>query len=240
MFIQPGQSFFNLIEMNQNMENMEGSQKISDSAYSNSCANSNSNSQRSASSKSRHSGSNSSGSSGYGGKPSTSSTSNADPQLSKRHKEKDRKKKKLKSIIQNQSLTIEDTSINESKKSEGTNDKEDQEKSDDLNKENLPKDEQQVLPPPPEEDIVMQSSKSGDSVNVEVPPQSATKNEKSIDNGFCCVISMHDGVVLYTTPSITDYLHFPKDMWLGRSFIDFVHPKDRSVTMSDSPHPNNS
>jgi PAS fold len=41
------------------------------------------------------------------------------------------------------------------------------------------------------------------------------------------VMSMHDGVVVYTTPSITNSLGFPRDMWLGRSFIDFVHPKDR-------------
>lgn len=40
---------------------------------------------------------------------------------------------------------------------------------------------------------------------------------------------MYDGVVLYTTPSLTTILGFPKDMWLGRSFIDFVHPKDRET-----------
>lgn len=51
-------------------------------------------------------------------------------------------------------------------------------------------------------------------------------------NGFCCVISMYDGVVLYTTPSLTSVLGFPKDMWLGRSFIDFVHPKDRETFSS--------
>ncbi|XP_062565455.1 period circadian protein isoform X2 [Armigeres subalbatus] len=52
------------------------------------------------------------------------------------------------------------------------------------------------------------------------------------ENGFCCVISMHDGVVLFTTPSITSSLGFPSDMWLGRSFIDFVHSKDRSTFAS--------
>ncbi|KAL7017493.1 hypothetical protein ACKWTF_010400 [Chironomus riparius] len=45
-------------------------------------------------------------------------------------------------------------------------------------------------------------------------------------------MSMHDGVVLYTTPSITSSLGFPRDMWLGRSFIDFVHPKDRPTFAS--------
>lgn len=43
---------------------------------------------------------------------------------------------------------------------------------------------------------------------------------------------MYDGVVLYTTPSLTSVLGFPKDMWLGRSFIDFVHPKDREMFSS--------
>lgn len=43
---------------------------------------------------------------------------------------------------------------------------------------------------------------------------------------------MYDGVVLYTTPNLTTVLGFPKDMWLGRSFIDFVHPKDRETFSS--------
>uniref|UniRef100_A0A182VQU8 Period circadian protein n=1 Tax=Anopheles minimus TaxID=112268 RepID=A0A182VQU8_9DIPT len=57
-------------------------------------------------------------------------------------------------------------------------------------------------------------------------------NKPDVEDGFCCVISMHDGVVLFTTPSITHSLGFPKDMWLGRSFIDFVHPKDRATFAS--------
>ncbi|XP_055546667.1 period circadian protein-like isoform X6 [Wyeomyia smithii] len=58
------------------------------------------------------------------------------------------------------------------------------------------------------------------------------RNETSLpesDNGFCCVISLQDGAVLYTTPDITHSLGFPRDMWLGRSFIDFVHPRDRAT-----------
>ncbi|XP_068903032.1 period circadian protein isoform X3 [Tenebrio molitor] len=64
---------------------------------------------------------------------------------------------------------------------------------------------------------------------------SAEKNKVSScqpEDGFCCIISMYDGVVLYTTPSLTAVLGFPKDMWLGRSFIDFVHPKDRETFSS--------
>lgn len=67
----------------------------------------------------------------------------------------------------------------------------------------------------------------------QTPLDTAQPNaEKKVDDGFYCVISMHDGVILFTTPSITDSLGFPKDMWLGRSFIDFVHPKDRSTFAS--------
>lgn len=60
--------------------------------------------------------------------------------------------------------------------------------------------------------------------------KSIPKSDKNViqhDEGFCCVISMFDGVVLFTSPTITESLGFPRDMWLGRSFIDFVHPKDR-------------
>jgi period circadian protein len=40
---------------------------------------------------------------------------------------------------------------------------------------------------------------------------------------------MKDGMVVFTTPSISDVVGFPKDMWLGRSFIDFVHPRHRAA-----------
>ncbi|GBP87823.1 Period circadian protein [Eumeta japonica] len=46
-------------------------------------------------------------------------------------------------------------------------------------------------------------------------------------DGFSCVISMHDGVVTYATSSVTDAIGFPKEMWIGRSFIDFVHPNEK-------------
>lgn len=46
------------------------------------------------------------------------------------------------------------------------------------------------------------------------------------------MISMHDGLVLYTTPSICTALGYPKDAWIGRSFIDYVHPKDKA-TLAD-------
>jgi period circadian protein len=50
-----------------------------------------------------------------------------------------------------------------------------------------------------------------------------------LQDGFCAVISMHDGLVLYTTSSICTALGYLKDAWIGRSFIDYVHPKDRTT-----------
>lgn len=47
--------------------------------------------------------------------------------------------------------------------------------------------------------------------------------------GFCAAVSLNDGMVLQTTTTITAVLGFPRDMWHGRSFIDFVHPKDRTT-----------
>ncbi len=35
-----------------------------------------------------------------------------------------------------------------------------------------------------------------------------------------------------TTDSITSILGYPKDLWTGRSFIDFVHPSDRRTFTS--------
>ena len=42
-----------------------------------------------------------------------------------------------------------------------------------------------------------------------------------------CILSLLLGMVMCTTSSITSILGYPRDMWNGRSFIDFVHPKDR-------------
>lgn len=44
---------------------------------------------------------------------------------------------------------------------------------------------------------------------------------------FCIVVSLSDGTVACTSPSLTNVLGYPKDMWIGRSLINFLHPKDR-------------
>lgn len=91
-------------------------------------------------------------------------------------------------------------------------------------------------PSPPnkavEEEISIEATNDSTGVPYDASQSTAKTEKGTIEEGFCCVMSMHDGVVLYTTPSITNSLGFPRDMWLGRSFIDFVHPKDRQTFAS--------
>ena len=52
------------------------------------------------------------------------------------------------------------------------------------------------------------------------------------NDGFCVAVSMSNGMVIHTTPTLSSVLGYPKDMWIGRSIIDFVHPKDREFFIS--------
>lgn len=47
------------------------------------------------------------------------------------------------------------------------------------------------------------------------------------DDLFGVVVSMTDGLIINTSKSIHKNMGYQKDMLKGRSFIDFVHPKDR-------------
>ncbi|KAG5671629.1 hypothetical protein PVAND_001821 [Polypedilum vanderplanki] len=236
---------------------MEGTEsthntKISDSAYSNSC--SNSQSQRSgSSSKSRQS--NSSGSSfnssGYGGKQQKPNIERgAIPQPLSKRSSKDRKKKKLKSVIQVGSSINDDTQANASTESKGDdeiteNATEEKNEKQELVTEssshtsvenNIPPASSPILKKSIDEDLKTQNVDGITDIGAinQTDQNQATKVEKGgpVEEGFCCVMSMHDGVVLYTTPSLSAVLGFPRDMWLGRSFIDFVHPKDRPTFAS--------
>ena len=62
-----------------------------------------------------------------------------------------------------------------------------------------------------------------------IPEDTIVKHEKKEGDGFCVAVSLHDGMVMQTTASLTSILGYPKDMWVGRSFIDFVHPQDRET-----------
>ncbi|KPJ06374.1 Period circadian protein [Papilio machaon] len=217
------------------MDDTENNAKISDSAYSNSC----SNSQSRRSSKSTHSGSHSSGSSGYGGKPSTSGYSNnLNQQPEKRLKDKDSKKKKqapAEILIEAQNERddglAESAPIFETPKEETGNV---------VALPSIP------LASPDKGSESMDISTADTNSKGDVEPfdpatkSPATKTSHNTTNrpplccpdGFCCIISMQDGVVMYTTSSLTSTLGFPKGMWVGRSFIDFVHPRDRSAFAS--------
>lgn len=43
------------------------------------------------------------------------------------------------------------------------------------------------------------------------------------------MISLHDGLVLHSSISLQSSLGYSKDAWLGRSFIDYVHPNDKAT-----------
>ncbi|XP_013147230.1 PREDICTED: period circadian protein isoform X3 [Papilio polytes] len=229
------------------MDDSENNAKISDSAYSNSC----SNSQSRRSSKSTHSGSNSSGSSGYGGKPSTSgySSNNINQPQEKRLKEKDSKKKKQ---AHTEMLTEVRNEMDDGLPESAPIFETPKEDIDIV----VPMSSPALASPEKGSESMDISTSENRSSKGDVEPVSAvflkfdpdiTKMkspvQKSFDNaitrsslscrdGFSCVISMHDGVVMYTTSSLTSTLGFPKDMWVGRSFIDFIHPRDRSVFAS--------
>lgn len=40
---------------------------------------------------------------------------------------------------------------------------------------------------------------------------------------------MHDGFVLYVTPLLCKTLGYPEDAWIGKAFIDLLHPMDKSA-----------
>ncbi|XP_045470331.1 period circadian protein [Harmonia axyridis] len=236
-------------------ENGTGDTKISDSGYSNS----NSNSQRSASSKSRHSGSNSSRSSGYCGTtiPDTSDTGTQVPKRLKDKEHKKKKLKSTTNNFDLNNFTSlqneknsKDTSndqpfsdaeiiiprivTTEAEDDNGkttdetpthSNSNSDSNEDTANEKEDLNTDEEEKAKKEDKTEIIFEVDENEtDEVSA------ADKNyEFQPENGFCCVVSINDGVVLYTTSSITPVLGFPREMWLGRSFIDFVHPKDRET-----------
>ncbi|XP_031827626.1 period circadian regulator isoform X5 [Nomia melanderi] len=202
--------------------------KVSDSGYSNTC--SNSQSQRSSgSSISRNS--NRSESSGYcGRRPSTFGSSNeALPQPISKRKDKEHKKKKSKTIL---AVNAEaDIAL----KSAGT--------PPEAVSYNTVVPLKTILEKKPEVatvelvDATDPGEHNGDTVtDPEAGLASRTNpmddSTSQANEGFCAVISMHDGLVLYTTPSICTALGYPKEAWIGRSFIDYVHPKDKG-TLAD-------
>ncbi|XP_043502915.1 period circadian protein isoform X2 [Polistes fuscatus] len=203
--------------------------KVSDSGYSNTC--SNSQSQRSSgSSISRNS--ICSESSGYcGRRPSTFGSSNeALPQPISKRKDKEYKKKKSKtSLVVNAEAEI-------TLRSTG--------KSPDNVSYNFVTSTKPILEKQTEiatvelVDATDPGEHNGDTLTGSPETGLASRSNllddssSQANDGFCAVISMHDGLVLYITPSICTALGYSKDAWIGRSFINYVHSKDKT-TLAD-------
>ena len=60
-------------------------------------------------------------------------------------------------------------------------------------------------------------------------PNKPECEDKAADerDSFCVAVSMNTGLVVHTTPALTAVLGYPRDVWIGLSLMDFVHPKDR-------------
>uniref|UniRef100_A0A8D8WAR1 Period circadian protein n=1 Tax=Cacopsylla melanoneura TaxID=428564 RepID=A0A8D8WAR1_9HEMI len=91
---------------------------------------------------------------------------------------------------------------------------------------NKPKPEPPPVSPPSVRETAGAEEKEPVPKEVEADPVPTNNKE------FNAIVSMKDGVVLYCTSNLTDVLGFPADMWLGRSFIDFVHMNDRATFAS--------
>ncbi|XP_070157124.1 period circadian regulator isoform X4 [Polyergus mexicanus] len=194
--------------------------KVSDSGYSNTC--SNSQSQRSSGSES----------SGYCDRnPSTLGSSNETfPQPISKRKDKEYKKKKSKTISALNASGTEVGVLNTSPEIASYN--------------TITPTSTGVLDEKPEEvavelvDATNPGEHNSDIIADPEPaelaswPISLDDSTSQANEGFCAVISMHDGLVLYTTPSIVTALGYLKDAWIGRSFIDYIHPKDKN-TLAD-------
>ncbi|XP_024881332.1 period circadian protein-like isoform X2 [Temnothorax curvispinosus] len=202
--------------------------KVSDSGYSNTC--SNSQSQRSSgSSVSRNS--NRSESSGYcTRRPSTFESSNdALPQPISKRKDKEHKKKKSKAVLNAAAEAEADTktvtalpevaSYNAAVPANTVLDQKPEVTTVELVDATDPGEHNDDTVADPEAGLASRTVPLDDSTS-------------QANEGFCAVISMHDGLVLYTTPSICTALGYLKDAWIGRSFIDYVHPKDKT-TLAD-------
>ncbi|XP_018302517.1 period circadian regulator isoform X4 [Mycetomoellerius zeteki] len=202
-----------------------------DSGYSNTC--SNSQSQRSSgSSISRNS--NRSESSGYcGRRPSTFASSNeALPQPISKRKDKEHKKKKLKVVAALNATEAEagsKTVVNALPEVAAYNTVAPANVILDKKSEEVTTVELVDATDPGEHngDTVADSEAGLASRMILLDDSTSQAND-----GFCAVISMHDGLVLYTTPSICTALGYLKDAWIGKSFIDYVHPKDKN-TLAD-------
>lgn len=72
-------------------------------------------------------------------------------------------------------------------------------------------------------------SRKENSVDTKTNQDTNQDIQADAKDGFCVAVSLHDGLVMHTTCSLTSVLGYPKEMWVGRSFIDFIHQDDRET-----------
>ncbi|KAK0166793.1 hypothetical protein PV327_004276, partial [Microctonus hyperodae] len=203
--------------------------KVSDSGYTNTCDNSQSR-RSSGSSLSRNS--NQSQSSGYcGGHPSTFGSSNeALPQPISKNKVKEHSKKKSKTLTQlSGDTTPQQKGVCQQTKNGPytvvsiNNLDQKFKQSDELGKVEL-----------------MDATNAGEhnnDPNINTPKEGLGCLINSLDitspisnkAEFGAIVSLHDGLILHSTASLETALGYSKDAWTGRSFIDYIHPKDQSI-----------
>ncbi|XP_039279633.1 period circadian protein isoform X4 [Nilaparvata lugens] len=230
--------------------------KASDSGYSNSCSN-NSQSQRSGSSKSRTSGS-SSGSSGYSGHPPSAGNSHESSfQRPSATKRKDHKKKKLKVLsaelindndgvaascptnsmesIALKSPTSSNMGLESAILTSSTiqNNEIESHQMNSLSLNPMGHDHMKKLKGA-EVNAVENFEEAASAPNTKEPKAPSLRLLEDLriahpKEQFMVVVSMQEGSVLYTTSNMTNVLGYPKDMWMGRSLFDFIHPKDRDA-----------
>ncbi|XP_050684139.1 period circadian protein isoform X2 [Leptidea sinapis] len=223
--ISEGASSNNNVNMD-TLDDSEKNAKISDSAYSNSCTDSQA---RSNSSHSTHCGSHSSGSSGYGGEPTKSGYSQPPEKKRKINKKKTAECEKLKSKKKDPSppkfeieVTLKEQEANGAIEASKT-----QMSEFGSNVENV---DSSTEPEPPNcANAINDNKKSSSNIPSSPSMDSIPFNAEC----FSCVMSMQDGVVMHTTPGITSTLGYPKDFWVGRPFIEFLHQWDRKTFESE-------
>ncbi|XP_043289198.1 period circadian protein isoform X2 [Venturia canescens] len=206
--------------------------KISDSGNTNSCV---SQSQRSSGSSLSRRNTNQSESSGYcGGHPLTCDSSNyALPQPISRHNQKEHKKKKSKTSttknIGNVGTEFRSQINSEKQNDVGTYDSYGTSSDFATNSKKAEIADVELA------DDTGLGDHNGDSNSTELergigtitnPLEDSTSN---INATFSVVISMKKGLVVDVTPSLSTILGHTRESWINRSFIEFVHPKDKQA-----------
>jgi len=77
--------------------------------------------------------------------------------------------------------------------------------------------------------LSLKCDKSEEGMDLEVSSKGKSGKQPldESEKRFCAAISLSDGVVKHTTKSFSQAVGYPKDMWIGRNIVDFIHPEDQ-------------